>query len=80
MKATLEIECKDPEIFKRSLEPDIEKKKNININIKTKDNTLIIEIEAEKLSHLKAVINTYLSLVNVGKELEGVTWPKTKES
>ncbi len=71
MKAILEIECKDPEIFKKSLEPDIEKDKNIRINIKTKKNLLIIEIEAEKISYLKAVINSYLSLINVGKELEG---------
>ena len=72
MKAVLEIECKDPEIFKKSLEPDIAEDKNIKINIKTKKNILIIEIEAEKISHLKAVVNTYLSLVNVGKELEGL--------
>ena len=71
MKATLEIECKDSEIFKKSLEPDISKDKNIRINIKTKKNSLIIVIETEKISHLKAVINSYLSLVNVGKELEG---------
>ncbi len=70
MKATIEIECKNPDIFKKSLEPDIAKDKNIKINIKTKKNTLIIEIEADKISHLKAVINSYLSLIGVGKEME----------
>ena len=74
MKATLQIECKNPEIIKKSLEPDIERGKNVKIDIKTKDKFLIIEIEAEKISHLKAVINSYLSLVNLGKEMEVEKW------
>lgn len=70
MQATLKIECKDPEVIKKSLLPDIESKKDIKIGIKTDKKNLIIQINTEKISYLKAVINSYLSLVKGLKELE----------
>jgi tRNA threonylcarbamoyladenosine modification (KEOPS) complex Pcc1 subunit len=70
MQATLKIECKNPEIIKKSLLPDIKEKKDLKINLKTDKNNLIIEIESQKISYLKAVINSYLSLVKTLKELE----------
>ena len=63
MKATLEIEVNDPETIKKSLMPDVEKNNNLKIKIKTKHKLIIIEIECEKISHLKAVLNSYLSLI-----------------
>lgn len=70
MQATLKIECKNPEIIKKSLLPDIKERKDLKINLKTDKNNLIIKIESKKISYLKAVINTYLSLVKTLKELE----------
>jgi len=70
MQAILKIECKDPKIIKKSLLPDIKNKRDININLKTDKNNLIIEIESKKISYLKAIINSYLSLVKNLKELE----------
>ena len=70
MQATLKIECKNPEIIKKSLLPDIKEKKDLKINLKTDKNNLIIEIESKKISYLKAVINSYLSLIKALKELE----------
>jgi len=69
MKATIKIECKDPEIIMKSLLPDIQNKKDLKVNLSTEKNDLIIEIEAKKISYLKAVINSYLSLVKALKEL-----------
>jgi len=71
MKATIRIECKNPEIVKNSLLPDIENKESLKVNLSTEKNNLIIEIETKKISYLKAVINSYLSLVKALKELEG---------
>ena len=70
MKATLEIECKNPKVIKKSLLPDIKNKKDVKINLETDKNNLIIKIESKKISYLKAVINSYLSLVKTLKELE----------
>jgi len=71
MQATLKIECKNPEIIRKSLLPDVKSKKELKINLKTDKNNLIIKIETKKISYLKAVINSYLSLVKTLKELEG---------
>jgi len=70
MQAILKIECKNPEIIKKSLLPDIKEKKDLKISLRTDRNNLMIEIESEKISYLKAVINSYLSLVKTLKELE----------
>jgi len=70
MQAILKIECKDPEIIKKSLLPDIKERKELKINLNTDKKNIIIEIESEKISYLKAVINSYLSLVKTLKELE----------
>jgi tRNA threonylcarbamoyladenosine modification (KEOPS) complex Pcc1 subunit len=70
MQAILKIECKNPEIIMKSLLPDIKEKKDPKIDLKIEKNNLIIEIESKKISYLKAVINSYLSLVRTLKELE----------
>lgn len=70
MKATLKIECKNPKIIMKSLLPDAKNKNDIKIEIKTQKKDLIINIETKKISYLKAIINSYLSLVKTLKELE----------
>ena len=70
MKATIRIEFKDPKIIMKSLLPDIQNRKDLKVNLRTEKNDLIIEIETKKISYLKAVINSYLSLVKALKELE----------
>jgi tRNA threonylcarbamoyladenosine modification (KEOPS) complex Pcc1 subunit len=66
--ATLELECRNPEIVKKSLEPDIQNDADtttIIITKKDKDkNIIIITIKSKKLSYLKAIINSYISLVD----------------
>ncbi len=74
MQATLRIECKNPEIIRKSLLPDIKNKKDLKIYLSTDKKNLIIKIESEKISYLKAVINSYLSLVKTLKEMEGQKW------
>jgi len=71
MQATLKIECKNPKIIMKSLLPDVKSKKDLKIDLKTDKKNLIIKIETKKISYLKAVINSYLSLVKTLKELEG---------
>jgi len=70
MQAILKIECKNPEIIKKSLLPDVKNKKDLKIYLSTDKNNLIIKIESKKISYLKAVINSYLSLVKTLKQME----------
>jgi len=70
MQALLRIPCKNPELIKKSLDPDIEKKQDIKIKTQTSKSFLIIDIETKKISYLKAVINSYLSLIKTLKQLE----------
>jgi tRNA threonylcarbamoyladenosine modification (KEOPS) complex Pcc1 subunit len=72
MRATLRIECKDAEIIRKSLLPDVQNRNDLKVDLKTEKNDLIIEIKTEKISYLKAVINSYLSLVKGLKELENL--------
>jgi len=74
MQATLKIECKDSEIIKKSLLQDIKNKKDLKIDLSTDKNNLIIKIDTKKISYLKAVINSYLSLVKTLKEMEEQKW------
>jgi len=71
MKAILEIPCSDPKLIKKSLEPDAVKGK-VKVSLSTTKNTLKIKIECEKISHLKGVINTYLSLLKMLLEVDKV--------
>ncbi len=74
MEAILKIECKDPEVIKKSLLPDVENRKELKIDLSTEKNNLIIKIDTKKISYLKAVINSYLSLVKTLKEMEEQKW------
>jgi tRNA threonylcarbamoyladenosine modification (KEOPS) complex Pcc1 subunit len=74
MQATLKIECNNPEMIKKSLLPDLKSKKDLKINLITNKKNLIIKIESKKISYLKAVINSYLSLVKTLKEMEEQEW------
>ena len=70
----MEVECKNPTLIEKSLLPDIKSKENLRIKLKASGKKLVIEIEAKKISYLKAIINSYLSLIKSLKELEESTW------
>ena len=69
-EATLSFECKNPEIIKKSLEPDIKNDKYSTTEIETKNGLLVVKIKSEKITHLKGIVNTYISLVNMLIETE----------
>jgi tRNA threonylcarbamoyladenosine modification (KEOPS) complex Pcc1 subunit len=67
--AKLKIECRSPKLIKRSLDPDIRNDDNIQTNLRITKKAIIIEIKSKKLSYLKAIINSYLSLISTLREL-----------
>ena len=64
-EASLIFECKNPETIKKSLEPDIKNDKYSTTEIEAKKGSLVIKIKSEKITHLKGIVNTYISLVNM---------------
>lgn len=71
-EAKLKIKCKNPEIVKRSLEPDIKNDEDSITKMKSGKNFIEISIKSKKLNHLKAIINSYISLINMLIEIEKV--------
>jgi tRNA threonylcarbamoyladenosine modification (KEOPS) complex Pcc1 subunit len=65
MKAEVDIECKEPEIIIKSLEPDVEELKRFVVKLKAENNGLKLEIEAKDISSLLAGINSYMKLIKV---------------
>ncbi|HKZ45206.1 MAG TPA: KEOPS complex subunit Pcc1 [archaeon] len=71
-EANLKFECENPESIKRSLEPDAENSENVKTTINAEKDFLEIEVKSKKLSHLKAIINSYISLVSMLLEAEKI--------
>lgn len=71
-EAKLRFKVVNPEIVKKSLEPDIKNDENTQTTIKTDKNFMEIIIKSKKLNYLKAIINSYISLVVVLEEAERI--------
>lgn len=71
-EAQLKLKCSRPEIVKKSLEPDIKNDVNTETQMSVEDGSLVITIKSTKLNYLKAVLNNYISLVNMLEEVEKI--------
>jgi tRNA threonylcarbamoyladenosine modification (KEOPS) complex Pcc1 subunit len=69
-EAKIKIECKNPELIKKSLEPDIKNDEQSETVIKAEKDGIEIKINSKKLSYLKAIINSYISLVSMLTEVD----------
>lgn len=65
MKAEIELECREPEVVVKSLQPDKEQLNKFDVKLKPEKNKLKLEIEAEDISGLLAGINSYMRLIKV---------------
>jgi tRNA threonylcarbamoyladenosine modification (KEOPS) complex Pcc1 subunit len=68
----LRLLCKKPEIVKKSLEPDIKNNESLKTEIRAEEGLVEITVKGEKLSHLKAIINSYLSIISTLNEIENI--------
>ena len=71
-EAKLKLRVKSPLKIARSLKPDLSRRKGNLIKIESKKRYVVIEVKSEKMSHLKGIINTYISLVSMLDEIDGV--------
>jgi len=70
LSAKVLVHSKNSKLVYYSLLPDTKSDKNHKIKLRLKKNKLIIDLKAKKLSHLRSVLNSYLSLVNLLEVLE----------
>ena len=71
-EAELVLRCERPEIVRKSLEPDIKNDEQTTTSISSTKQAVKIKIKSKKINHLKAIINSYLALVNMLGEIEKV--------
>jgi len=69
-EAILKIDCKRPSLVKKSLLPDVKESEHTKIKLKALKKSIKIEVKSRKISYLKAVVNSYLSLVKMLKEID----------
>ncbi len=68
----MRLKCKNPEAAKLSLEPDIKNSEMLHTEIKIDKPFIEINVKAKKLGYLKAVMNSYLSIVDLLNEIEDI--------
>jgi tRNA threonylcarbamoyladenosine modification (KEOPS) complex Pcc1 subunit len=61
----LRFECKNPAAAKKALEPDAKNDDEARTELKAEKGALLITLRSEKLSLLKAIINSYISIVSM---------------
>lgn len=71
-EAVLNLKCSKPAIVKQSLEPDIKNDETVETFLNVKNDSLEIVIKSKKLNYLKAVINSYISTVNMLEEADKI--------
>jgi tRNA threonylcarbamoyladenosine modification (KEOPS) complex Pcc1 subunit len=61
---TMKIPCKSPKLVVESLKPDLKRDKYSKIKLKAGKNFVELRVSSEKVGHMKAIVNTYISLVS----------------
>ena len=71
-EAVLTLKCSKPDLIKQSLEPDIKNDETVETILTIENGALKIVIKSKKLNYLKAVINSYISTVNMLEEVDKI--------
>lgn len=68
----LRLQTKNPEQVKASLEPDINNNSTTQTEIKVDKakSLIVISIRSEKLSHMKAIMNSYMGIIAMVNEAD----------
>lgn len=66
----IKIPCRSPKIVAESLKPDIKNDKYSKIKIRAGKNFVELQVASSKVGHMKAIVNTYISLVQTLDEID----------
>ncbi len=69
-KFKIKIPCSEPKIIVESLIPDIKKDKYSKINLKFGKDYIELFVSNSKIGHMKAIVNTYISLIQTLQNIE----------
>lgn len=72
MKATIQIDCRRPELIITALRPDIAETRKFTTALSAKPGALELSIEAADISSLLAGINSYLRLIKAALAAEAL--------
>jgi tRNA threonylcarbamoyladenosine modification (KEOPS) complex Pcc1 subunit len=67
---TIRVPCKNPRLVVESLLPDLKRDKYSKIKLIPGKNFVEIRVESEKIGHMKAIVNTYISLVSTLEKID----------
>ena len=67
---TIKIPCKSPKLVVESLKPDIKNDKYSKIKLRAGKNFVELHVASSKIGHMKAIVNTYISLVGTLDEID----------
>ena len=70
-EAILRLEVENPALVAKSIKPDLKSSK-VKIDVRAGKKTITIKIKTQKISYLKGVVTTYISLVKVLDEASKV--------
>ena len=68
-EVNLKFECEQPDIVKASIEPDIKNTEDSHTELVVGEGFIEIRVKNKKLSHLKAIINSYISIISMLNEV-----------
>jgi len=72
MKAEIEVDCENPEMVIKSIEPDMDKNNKFEVKLEAKKDKIEIKIKAKDTAGLLAGINSYLRLIKTTKDMEEI--------
>ena len=72
MKAEIEIECKNPEKVIKAIEPDLDQNPKFEVQLKSKENKIKLQINSKEVTGLLAGTNSYLRLIKTTIDLEEI--------
>ena len=74
MIAKIEIECQNPDMIIKSLEPDVDKQEKFNVKLDSNKNKILLTVESKEVSGLLAGINSYTRLIKPAIGVENIAW------
>jgi tRNA threonylcarbamoyladenosine modification (KEOPS) complex Pcc1 subunit len=67
---SMKIPCKRPGLVAKSLEPDIKRDRYSDVSIRPGKGFVLLKVRSEKAGHMKAIVNTYISLAQTLEKIE----------
>ena len=72
VRAEIEIECADPELIIKSIEPDVGPTEKFSARLKAEKGALKLLVESKDMAGMLAGINSYMRLARTALEIQNM--------